>query len=632
MHRLMVVDDEAVIAMQLEESLAAMGYDVVGTAASGEEAREMAKNVRPDLILMDIVMPGKQDGIVAAEAIKSEMDIPIIFLTAYAEENLVQRAKKVEPMGYIVKPFQERGLKAAIEVAFYKKESEQRLRDSEEMLSGIIDSLADHMSMIDEQHNIVWTNEVTKHFFKPDIIGMKCYAVYRQRDKPCESCEVSKCFQDGKLYESELELRSADGNQQSFWCKTNVALRNKDGRPRTVVGVCRNITERKQAEEEKSKLEARFQEAQKMEAISTLAGGIAHDFNNLLTTVQGNASLMLYDIDSTHPHYEMLEEITKQSRSGARLTAQLLGYARKGRYEVKLINLNGVVEKASYTFGRTHKEIAIHQELAEDLFGIKADQSQIEQVLLNLFINAATAMPRGGTLTLNSTNVTHEDIKDTVYDARPGNYVQLTVRDTGTGMKEETRERIFEPFFTTKEMGRGTGLGLASVYGIIKGHGGYIHLDSEKGRGTTFSIYLPASDKKIETVAKTAKPLAKGSGTILLVDDEAAVLKVGIKMLKKMGYTVLEAKSGREAIEIYKANKDKIDLVILDMIMPDMGGGEAYDRMKEINPDVKVLLSSGYSIEGQATEILKRGCDAFIQKPFDMAKLSGTIGEFIDKK
>ena len=199
-------------------------------------------------------------------------------------------------------------------------------------------------------------------------------------------------------------------------------------------------------------------------------------------------------------------------------------------------------------------------------------------------------------------------------------------------MGKEILERIFEPFFTTKEMGTGTGLGLASAYGIIKGHGGYIHVDSEKGRGTTFRIYLPASDKKVETVVKAAEHLTKGSSTILLVDDEVQVLAVCTRMLEILGYAVLEAKNGRGAVEIYKANKDKVDLVLLDMIMPDMGGGEAYDRMKKINPNVKVLLSSGYSIEGQATEILERGCDSFIQKPFDLKELSGKVGELLDKK
>jgi CheY-like chemotaxis protein len=206
----------------------------------------------------------------------------------------------------------------------------------------------------------------------------------------------------------------------------------------------------------------------------------------------------------------------------------------------------------------------------------------------------------------------------------------LTITDTGTGMDKKTQEHIFDPFFTTKEMGRGTGLGLASVYGIVKAHGGFIDVESKKGRGTTFSIYLPESEKRPEEVMRSAEQITKGTGTILFVDDEAMVLDVGPKMIEHLGYTVLEAKGGRNAIEIYGANKDRIDLVILDMIMPDIGGGETYDRMKEINPSVKVLLSSGYSINGQAKEILGRGCDGFIQKPFKMKELSEKIREILD--
>jgi two-component system cell cycle sensor histidine kinase/response regulator CckA len=388
----------------------------------------------------------------------------------------------------------------------------------------------------------------------------------------------------------------------------------------------------RESEEKKRKLEAQLQQGRKMEAIGTLAGGIAHDFNNLLMAILGNASLMLYDIDSTHPHYELLRGITTQVRSGAELTAHLLGYARKGRYEVKPINLNQLVEETSYTFGRINRVITIYKELADDLLGIEADQRQIDQVLLNLYINAAEAMPGGGTLTLKSMNVTHKNMKDRMYDPKPGSYVLLTVTDTGTGMDKETQERIFEPFFTTKEMGKRTGLGLASVYGIIKGHRGYIHVDSEKGRGTTFSIYLPASEKKPRKVVKTNERVIEGTGMVLLVDDEEIILKVGKDLLEALGYRVLTAKDGQEAIEVYKKNRDGIDIVLLDMVMPNVGGSDVYDRMKEINPDVKVLLSSGYSIDGQAAEILERGCNGFLQKPFNMQELSRKIREIVEEQ
>ena len=395
-----------------------------------------------------------------------------------------------------------------------------------------------------------------------------------------------------------------------------------DGQPAGKLFILRDISEKK-------KLESQLKFIERMETIGTLAGGIAHDFNNLMMGMLGNISLLLYEIDATHPHCEKLKNIEKLIESGSKLTSQLLGFARKGRYEVRPINLNKVVQETSVTFGRTRKDITIHRKLSEDLFSIKVDEHQIEQVLMNLYINAADAMPDGGDLFLKTLKVTHKEIKDKPYNPKPGQYILLNVIDNGTGMDEKTAERIFEPFFTTKEMGRGTGLGLASAYGIIKGHGGYIDVDSKKEQGTNFSIYLPASDEPIHQTTEISKQILAGNETILIVDDEEIVIDVGVELLNKLGHTVLKAMNGCEAIEVFKENKDKIDLVILDMIMPDIGGGETYDNLKKIDSEIKVLLASGYSLSGQASEILDRGCNGFIQKPFNMRTLSQKIREVL---
>jgi CheY-like chemotaxis protein len=283
-------------------------------------------------------------------------------------------------------------------------------------------------------------------------------------------------------------------------------------------------------------------------------------------------------------------------------------------------------------FGRTRKELTIHTKYQRDIWAVEVDWGQIEQVLLNLFFNAWQAMPEGGDLHVE----TEHDVLDNRYTkpfgVESGKYVRISVTDTGVGMDEATRQRIFDPFFTTKEMTRGTGLGLASAYGIIQNHGGIIDVSSQKGKGTTFKIYLPASEKAIARKKKALPDdILKGTETILLVDDEIKILDIGKEILQEMGYEVLIAQNGKEAVEVFREHKEAIDLVILDMIMPEMGGGEAYDRIREEKPQVKALLSSGYSIDGQASEILERGCDGFIQKPFKMRELSMKIREILGK-
>jgi len=380
------------------------------------------------------------------------------------------------------------------------------------------------------------------------------------------------------------------------------------------------------------KMEAELFHAQNMEAVATLAGGIAHAFNNILMGIQGYTALMLSETKADHPAYGRLKRIEKQVKSGADLTNQLLAFSSGGRYEVKPCNLNDIIEKTSNAFGQTRKDITIHKSLESDIWAVEIDQVQIEQVLVNLYVNAQQAMPGGGELTLKTRNVTLDEAYVRNYKVKPGNYVMVSVTDTGMGIDERTKERIFEPFFTTREMGRGRGLGLASAYGIIRGHQGIINIYSEEGRGTTFNLFLPATEKAAVKETVPPRGLLEGSETILFVDDEDVIIDVNREILESLGYKVVAAKSGQEAIEIYRKLRGKIGLVILDMIMPGMDGEATYDSLRKINDDVRVILSSGYSKNEQAKAILEKGCQAFIQKPFSISDLSMTIRQVLDKK
>ncbi len=391
-----------------------------------------------------------------------------------------------------------------------------------------------------------------------------------------------------------------------------------------------DISERKKAEEEKKKLQSQLQQAQKMEAIGTLAGGIAHDFNNILMGIQGRISLALLNQNLDSSLSDHLENIEKYIKIAVDLTQQLLGFARVGKYEVRAIDINNLVATSAGMFGRTKKEIQIHQNLEDDLWNVEGAQQQLHQVLLNLYVNAWQAMTSGGDLYLKTNKIVLDEGYTQSLNIIPGPYVKITVSDTGVGMAPEVREKIFEPFFTTKAKGRGTGLGLASAYGIIKNHGGIIVVDSEVGVGSTFEIYLPSTTKEVERQASTETAAISGRERILLVDDEEIVLEVGSEMLKNLGYEVHCLSDGRAAIEYYSKTQSEIDLVILDMIMPGIDGSATFDGLKEVNPDVNVLLSSGYSIDGKANEILSKGCRGFIQKPFSLEALSKKIRSVLD--
>ena len=368
------------------------------------------------------------------------------------------------------------------------------------------------------------------------------------------------------------------------------------------------------------------------ESMCTLAGGIAHNINNFFMGIQGNAALMLMEIDSTHPHHKKLRNIEQYVQKGADLTKRLLDFTRGGKYEVKPTNINEMLSNSAEIFGKTKNDIIIHLKCQDGIWTVDVDQGQMEYALLVLYVNAWQTMSGTGELYLQTENVTLDEYYAKQYFIEPGGYVKISVTDTGLGLENVPKPSIFDTFLDTAELDAGRKLGLASAHGIIKNHGGIITTYSEKGTGTTFNIYLPISAKEFIQEEEFAEQLSQGSETVLLIDDEEMIVDVGRQMLEKLGYKVLTAKNGKEAIEIYQKNKEKVDIVILDVIMPGLSGGETYDRLKKIDHNVDVLLASGYGINRQISEILERGCNGFIQKPFNMKQLSRKIREIIERK
>ena len=510
----------------------------------------------------------------------------------------------------------------AADVSGFKQTIEEQAR-----LVTAVEHAAESIIVTDPAGKIEYVNpafEKITGYSRDEVIGGDIGLLDSGQQSKTFFSSIIDTLQRGEIWQGRLVNKRSD--HSLYETEATVSpIKNKAGEITNYVSVQRDVSH-------EVRLERQLRQAQKMEAIGTLAGGIAHDFNNLLMGIQGNISLSLLDIDPDSPHVKNLNKIEQYIQNGVDLTKQLLGFARGGKYEISLLNLNQLLKEQNLMFSRTNKEIIFKNELKPDLWKVEADRGQIEQVLMNLYLNALQAMPDGGTLTTRTGNVTIDMDQYSPYYVKAGKYIRMTIEDTGVGMDQDVQQRIFDPFFTTKEMGRGTGLGLASVYGIVKNHGGFINVFSKKGQGTRFEIYLPSSDKGVTIKEKAVEQFVEGQETVLLVDDEDMIVDVGTRMLKKLGYRVFTARDGKEAITVFQKHKQKIDVIVLDMIMPQMGGGETFDRIKKIKPDVKVLLSSGYSINGQASEILSRGCDGFIQKPFNLQNLSQSLRNILEGK
>jgi two-component system, cell cycle sensor histidine kinase and response regulator CckA len=428
---------------------------------------------------------------------------------------------------------------------------------------------------------------------------------------------------------SDYEIRQENGRVR--YLDIIVSL-NRDawGAPVGFRGTCRDITERKAAETETERLNALLNQAQRLEAIGTLAGGVAHNFNNLLMSIQGSVSLMLMAIDQSHPHFDRLKAIEGYIKRGSSLTIQLLGYASGGRRSVKSAQINQIVGSAAALFGRTKPNVRIFQKYTESPWPVAVDRQQMEHVFMNLFVNAGQAMPDGGSLYVETANAILNESFVLPFERKPGKYVKITVADTGVGMDAATQERIFEPFFTTQNFSRGAGLGLASVYGVVKSHEGIIIVQSEKGHGATFTLYLPAmTQEPLLRVAPVAPKPVGAPKTILIVDDERVIVDLTSKMVAGLGYEAMTAFGGQEAVEMVSADPGRIDLVIMDMVMPGIGGDQAVEMIRAIQPGVKVIMVSGYLENDGAKKISNQIGGAFLQKPFRVDVLSRTIRELL---
>ena len=756
--RILVAEDEHVVALDIKNNLVRLGYTVLDVVGSGEEAISEASKSHPDIVLMDIRLKGEMDGVAAADHIRSLTDIPIIYLTAYSDDDTLKRAKVTEPFGYILKPLDARELHTTIEMALYKHDIEGKLKDRERWLTTTLKSIGDAVIATDAAGKIDFMNPVAETLTgwkKEEAIGQKLRTVFniiisskrssesslitntlpegyantslthhtlvkKKGSKIPIDCNVSPIKNDsGKMIgvvlvfrdmservQAEEALRKSEERYRKFFeedltgdyisrpdgtlvaCNPAFAnmfgfdsvseatrhnldefypspearedflrllkekgkleyfetdLRHKDGKPVHVIenasaifdesgelieikGYLFDITERKLLEEQ-------LHQAQKMESIGTLAGGIAHDFNNILGAILGYASFMKMKITNEHPFFNYIDVIERSAIRASELTGHLLAFARGGKYSTAAVDLNEIVtETVKMVKSTFDKLIEIKTHLKTKLPMVDADSGQLQQVVMNLCVNARDAMPEGGRLVVETDLASIDsDYVKTHVEAKTGTYVTLTVTDTGVGMDKETIGKIFEPFFSTKEPDKGTGLGLSVVYGVVKNHGGFVRVYSSPGEGASFTIYLPVSGRpKTETTPQDVTP-QQGSELILVVDDEQEISNVLSEILQNHGYQVLTAENGVEATNIYAKHHHNIKLVILDMIMPKMGGRETFAQLKDINPRIKALLSSGYSRHGKAETIMQEGIKGFVQKPYRANELLSAVRKALDE-
>jgi PAS domain S-box-containing protein len=512
------------------------------------------------------------------------------------------------------------------------------LAEQKRLANSLRESEQRYRALFDESRDGVWLNARDGALIDANEAFLDLFGLTREESRhwnfikgyrdPADRKRFQETIErNGSVVDYYLKLKKKDGTEID--CQITATLRlDEEGKVVGYQGIIRDMTERK-------KLEQQLLQAQKMEAIGTLAGGIAHDFNNLLTVILGYSELIISEKDKRDRDYEDLKKVIHAARTAGDMVQQILAFSRKTETKLWPINLNKQVPQLRKMLSRLlPRSIEVQIGLAPDLPTVNADPGQIDQILMNLAVNARDAMAGGGKLTIETKAVVlDEEYCNAHIEASKGLHALIAVSDTGTGIDKDAMDRIFEPFYTTKTSGQGTGLGLAMVYGVVKGHGGHITVHSEPGVGTAFKIYIPAHQVETEhDVATSAQFSAFGHGTILLADDEDLVRSLGERILGKAGYSILTAGNGRETLEIYRQKKDEISLVILDLIMPVMDGRQCLDEILKVNPQAKVLIASGYSPDGATRDILEGRAKGLVNKPYDIKQMVKSVREALDSE
>ena len=626
--QILIVEDDGIIAKDIQNTLEGLGYAVAAITSNAEGAIEKAAETQPDLVLMDIMLEGDMDGVEAAEQIRDRFGIPVVYLTAHADEKTLHRAKTTGPYGYILKPFNEMELHTNIEIALYKSGLEKKLKENEQLLATTLRSIGDAVITTDVNGSVTFMNPVAESLTgwrQKDAVRRPLKDVFNIIDEHTgEQIEdpVTRVLRDGVAVglANNTVLIARDGTKRSI-DDSGAPIKDCKGNIMGVVLVFRDITEKRRAERELLK-------ADKLESLGVLSGGIAHDFNNILTSILGNISIARMFAKPGDKIFERLEEAENDCVRARVLTQKILTFSRGGAPIMKTAFISELL-RDSAGFALSGSNVRCEFSIPDDLWRIEVDEGQIAQAISNLIINASQAMPGGGVINLLAENIVVDERQG--IPLNNGGYVKISVTDHGIGIPKEHFQQIFDPYYTTKR--GGSGLGLAIAYSIVKRHNGYIDVKSIPGKETTFSIYLPASPKEALAEKESGEKIRGGKGKILVMDDEKMIRDVVGDMLGILGYEAGFAKDGAEAVELYKKAEQSVrpfDAVIMDLTVPGgMGGKEAVRKLAEIDPEVKAIVSSGYSDDPVMADFRKYGFSNVVAKPYNIKELGDALYEVL---